>query len=74
MQESRSQWQIVFALTAVVFFVGNLVYLIWGTTDLQPWDAVDFMKKNDVELDNNNIKAIKDNEKKIENETKSETR
>lgn len=57
-----------------MFFVGNLVYLIWGTTDLQPWDAVDFMKKNDVELDNNNIKAIKDNEKKIENETKSETR
>lgn len=57
-----------------MFFVGNLVYLIWGTTDLQPWDAVDFMKKNDVELDNNNkIKAIKDNEKKIENETISET-
>lgn len=57
-------------MTAIVFFVGNLVYLIWGTTDLQPWDAVDFLKKNDVELDNNNkIKAIKDNESKTE-ETK----
>lgn len=54
-------------MTAIVFFVGNLVYLIWGTTDLQPWDAVDFLKKNDVELDNNNkIKAIKDNESKKE--------
>ncbi|KAM8701310.1 hypothetical protein ACLKA7_000123 [Drosophila subpalustris] len=48
---SRSQWQIVFALTAIVFFVGNLVYIIWGTTDQQPWDAVDFLKSRDAELD-----------------------
>ncbi|XP_034107572.1 putative inorganic phosphate cotransporter isoform X2 [Drosophila albomicans] len=41
---SRSQWQIVFGMTAFVFIVGNLVYLIWGTTDQQPWDAVDFLK------------------------------
>lgn len=62
----------MFGLTAIVFFVGNLVYLIWGTSELQPWDAVDYMKKNDVELDNNNkIKAIKDNETKTESETET---
>ncbi|KAH8296915.1 hypothetical protein KR044_000817 [Drosophila immigrans] len=48
---SRSQWQIVFGMTAIVFIVGNLVYLIWGTTDQQPWDAVDFLKPlTDAEL------------------------
>ncbi|EDW08404.2 putative inorganic phosphate cotransporter [Drosophila mojavensis] len=46
---SRTQWQIVFALTAIVFFIGNLVYIIWGTTDQQPWDAVDFLKPRDAE-------------------------
>ncbi|XP_064547882.1 putative inorganic phosphate cotransporter [Drosophila montana] len=46
---SRSQWQIVFALTAIVFFFGNLVYIIWGTTDQQPWDAVDFLGPRDAE-------------------------
>lgn len=30
-------------MTAVVFFIGNLVYLIWGTTDQQAWDAEDYL-------------------------------
>lgn len=34
--------------------MGNLVYLIWGSNDLQPWDAADFLKKRDVELKGNN--------------------
>ncbi|TDG38454.1 hypothetical protein AWZ03_015124, partial [Drosophila navojoa] len=46
---SRSQWQIVFGLTAIVFFIGNLVYIFWGASDQQPWDAVDFLKPRDAE-------------------------
>ncbi|XP_041565962.1 putative inorganic phosphate cotransporter, partial [Drosophila elegans] len=46
---SRSQWQIVFGMTAVVFFFGNLVYLIWGTTEQQVWDAEDFLTPRDSE-------------------------
>ncbi|XP_030385427.1 putative inorganic phosphate cotransporter [Scaptodrosophila lebanonensis] len=45
----RSQWQIVFGLTAIIFFFGNLVYLIWGTTDQQPWNAADFLQPSDAE-------------------------
>lgn len=39
----------------MVLFVGNLVYLIWGSTDVQPWDAEDYQKKpnanNEVNLE-----------------------
>ncbi|EDW49546.1 putative inorganic phosphate cotransporter [Drosophila sechellia] len=51
--DSRSQWQIVFAMTAVVFFIGNLVYLIWGTTDQQAWDAEDYLQAKDTESEPN---------------------
>ncbi|EDW74110.1 uncharacterized protein Dwil_GK21756 [Drosophila willistoni] len=60
---SRSQWQIVFGMTAVVFFFGNLVYIIWGTTDKQPWDAVDFLQPLDSEnnMQQNGSKPSGDN-------------
>ncbi|KAH8372364.1 hypothetical protein KR093_011215, partial [Drosophila rubida] len=58
---SRGQWQIVFGMTAIVFIVGNLVYLIWGTTDQQPWDAVDFLKPlPDAELNQDGAAVKKD--------------
>ncbi|XP_068146652.1 putative inorganic phosphate cotransporter [Drosophila tropicalis] len=39
----RVQWQIVFIISAVVFFVGNLIYIIFGQMTNQPWDAADFL-------------------------------
>ncbi|XP_075168361.1 putative inorganic phosphate cotransporter [Haematobia irritans] len=46
---SRVQWQIVFAIAAAVFFFGNLIYIIWGTAETQPWDAEDFLLVKDIE-------------------------
>ncbi|XP_030381477.1 putative inorganic phosphate cotransporter [Scaptodrosophila lebanonensis] len=40
----RSLWQIVFTTAAIIFFLGNLVYIIWGSTDKQDWDAADFLQ------------------------------
>jgi len=40
-------------MTAVVFFIGNLVYLIWGTTDQQAWDAEDYLQAKDPESESN---------------------
>ncbi|XP_065368351.1 putative inorganic phosphate cotransporter [Calliphora vicina] len=42
-ETDRTQWQIVFAISAVVFFVGNLFYIVFGSTDLQPWDDENFL-------------------------------
>ncbi|XP_017835299.1 uncharacterized protein LOC108594669 [Drosophila busckii] len=57
-QTSRVQWQIVFALTAVIFFLGNLVYIIWGSSELQPWDAADYLKLNNVEQSGSNSNQV----------------
>ncbi|SPP75828.1 blast:Putative inorganic phosphate cotransporter [Drosophila guanche] len=46
---NRSQWQIVFCLIALVLFLSNWVYIIWGSSELQPWDADDFLHKCSVE-------------------------
>ncbi|XP_073848404.1 putative inorganic phosphate cotransporter [Musca autumnalis] len=38
------QWQIVFAISGMVYLVGNTIYLIWGSTQLQPWDDPNFLE------------------------------
>ncbi|XP_073845564.1 putative inorganic phosphate cotransporter [Musca autumnalis] len=50
---NRTQWQIVFAISAVIFFFGNLIYVIWGTAVTQPWDAEDFLLPKDAETSRN---------------------
>ncbi|XP_023299763.2 putative inorganic phosphate cotransporter [Lucilia cuprina] len=51
--KNRSQWQLVFIIAAVVFFFGNLVYIIFGTAQAQPWDAEDFLMPKDAESSSN---------------------
>ncbi|XP_055838547.1 putative inorganic phosphate cotransporter [Episyrphus balteatus] len=48
-ETNRSQWQIVFLITAGLFFLGNLQYLFFAQTDVQPWDSEDFLTKCDTE-------------------------
>ncbi|KAH8284769.1 hypothetical protein KR054_000870, partial [Drosophila jambulina] len=43
LQHDRTQWQIVFIIAAVIFIVGNVIYLIFGQMVNQPWDAQDFL-------------------------------
>ncbi|KAM8711926.1 hypothetical protein ACLKA7_012437 [Drosophila subpalustris] len=66
---SRAQWQIVFGLTAAITFLGNLVYIIWGSTDVQPWDDVDFLKSSDAENNSNKFKQEKEELKALEGKT-----
>ncbi|KAH8233201.1 hypothetical protein KR026_005341, partial [Drosophila bipectinata] len=58
-EESRSEWQIVFIIASVLFFIGNCVFLIFGTAVSQPWDADDFLQSPQPEL------AIKPSPKEI---------
>jgi len=34
---------VVFIISAVIFFVGNLFYIIFGRMVNQPWNAPDFL-------------------------------
>ncbi|XP_055918135.1 putative inorganic phosphate cotransporter [Eupeodes corollae] len=44
----RSEWQIVFLITAIILFFGNLLYIFFGTTDTQPWDHEEFLLNKTV--------------------------
>ncbi|KAH8369900.1 hypothetical protein KR093_001403 [Drosophila rubida] len=48
-KHDRGQWQIVFGIAAIIFFVGNCVFLVWGTAEVQPWDADDYLTPKDAE-------------------------
>ncbi|XP_067625391.1 putative inorganic phosphate cotransporter [Eurosta solidaginis] len=48
-KHSRHQWQIIFMVSAAIFFFGNLFYIIWGTSETQPWNSSDFDQGKDVE-------------------------
>uniref|UniRef100_A0A1B6KV19 Putative inorganic phosphate cotransporter n=1 Tax=Graphocephala atropunctata TaxID=36148 RepID=A0A1B6KV19_9HEMI len=37
-ESSREQWEVVFYITAGAFFVGNTVFIFFGSTDVQPWN------------------------------------
>lgn len=45
---SIEQWREVFIVTAIVGFLGNLVFVIFGTAELQPWNE----PKDESEHDN----------------------
>jgi len=45
LQHDRQQWQVVFIISAVIFVVGDLIYLAFGQMVTQPWDAPDFLDK-----------------------------
>ncbi|XP_034478853.1 putative inorganic phosphate cotransporter [Drosophila innubila] len=38
-EKDASQWQIVFFFTALVYFIGNFVFIIFGRTTVQSWNS-----------------------------------
>ncbi|KAK6638164.1 hypothetical protein RUM44_008592 [Polyplax serrata] len=41
---STANWKIVFIVTAAMFFFGNLVFIIIGRADRQPWNEPDYKR------------------------------
>lgn len=39
----------MFIIAAVLFFAGNVIYLLFGTAVSQPWDAEDYLLPKDAE-------------------------
>uniref|UniRef100_A0A1B6CNP3 Putative inorganic phosphate cotransporter n=1 Tax=Clastoptera arizonana TaxID=38151 RepID=A0A1B6CNP3_9HEMI len=37
-ESNIEQWNIVFFLSALIFFLGNLIFIIFGSTDVQYWN------------------------------------
>ncbi|XP_066909524.1 putative inorganic phosphate cotransporter isoform X2 [Halyomorpha halys] len=49
-EDTRSveQWRIVFIISAIVSITGNTIFVLFGSTDIQPWNTIDQKpKKNE---------------------------
>ncbi|KRF97956.1 uncharacterized protein Dwil_GK21463 [Drosophila willistoni] len=42
---NRSQWQIIFGITALIYICGSIIYIKWGSAETQPWNDVDYLKR-----------------------------
>ncbi|TMW41287.1 hypothetical protein DOY81_013633 [Sarcophaga bullata] len=47
-EHDRTEWQIVFAISAIIFGLGNLFYVVFGSTQLQPWDDENFLLEKEI--------------------------
>ncbi|TMW45796.1 hypothetical protein DOY81_009124 [Sarcophaga bullata] len=59
----RTQWQIVFAISAFVFASTNLFYIICGSTKLQPWDDENFLQSKEIQNEDCKRKEILEDKK-----------
>ncbi|XP_037826482.1 putative inorganic phosphate cotransporter [Lucilia sericata] len=39
---NRNEWQTVFSISAAIFGLTNLLYIIYGSTNIQPWDHANY--------------------------------
>lgn len=45
-EQSLTQWRLVFWIAFVVFNVTNVVYIIWASGEIQPWNDGYLVKKS----------------------------
>lgn len=41
LQKDEKQWHAIFYLTAFIYFVSNLIYIIFGKAETQAWSSPD---------------------------------
>ncbi|EDW09100.2 putative inorganic phosphate cotransporter [Drosophila mojavensis] len=73
-QHDRVQWQWVFIISAIVFFFGNLFYIIFGRMVNQPWNAADFLDHQKQPLSQEEGRAAKVKSKALEAHNAAVTR
>jgi hypothetical protein len=43
----KSEWSDVFYISSVIFFIGGVVFSLFGTSDLEEWAMIENDNKND---------------------------
>lgn len=46
LQESVSQWRVIFFLTAGIYVIGALAFVLFGSVKVQPWNDPTMHKNN----------------------------
>ncbi|EDW09107.2 putative inorganic phosphate cotransporter isoform X1 [Drosophila mojavensis] len=47
--ENVSEWRTVFFVAAFFYFIGNLLFVVFGRTDIQKWDTPDMVDEESIE-------------------------
>lgn len=50
LQQTYSQWRIVFWILACTYTLGGLTFLLFGSGELQPWNNPKSSRKPDMEM------------------------
>lgn len=51
------EWRLVFYLTLTLYTVGTILYLIWGSGEVQPWNKLS-KKPEDIEAEIKTTKTV----------------
>ncbi|XP_053964967.1 putative inorganic phosphate cotransporter isoform X1 [Anastrepha ludens] len=68
-EHNRSLWRIVFIISAAVLFIGNLVFILGGSAETQPWDAPDFLTRNNADAETYSDPKLERSERKLSEES-----
>ncbi|XP_046680598.1 putative inorganic phosphate cotransporter isoform X3 [Homalodisca vitripennis] len=62
-ETDREQWIIVFHISAALFFTGSLIFVVFGSTDTQPWNnpTTDVVEIKNLSITDTNVKDAKVN-------------
>jgi ACS family sodium-dependent inorganic phosphate cotransporter-like MFS transporter 5 len=50
LQENEDQWQTVFLMTSGIYFVGNTIFIGFGSAQVQPWNDPDWLKSSKLDV------------------------
>jgi hypothetical protein len=62
LKKTQKEWQIVFIICAIIYFVGGVVYIVFCVSEIQPWA----MAKVDRDQQIKEKEAQKANQNKLE--------
>ena len=52
LKELQSEWRVVFYISAGVFFLGGIVFVIFGSSELEEWAKIEDDKTKQEEEEN----------------------
>ncbi|XP_068081578.1 sialin isoform X5 [Anabrus simplex] len=70
--QTSGQWQVVFLISAIMLFIAGILYLLFSSSDVQPWNSSGIPEK-EMKVLNSKEPAEEEEKLKLNNETVPDT-
>ncbi|XP_066993790.2 sialin isoform X2 [Anabrus simplex] len=70
--QTSGQWQVVFLISAIMLFIAGILYLLFSSSDVQPWNSSSIPEK-EMKVLNSKEPAEEEEKLKLNNETVPDT-